>query len=172
MADDDMEKAVEHIDEKFDELMHISKVEKDWAEVLAAPLGRIFLDRTEDNVRFIILKSHFCLCGYFGVPTTHPLSGCNYDALQDVDVHGGFTFAGAGASHAGLQDFQGWYWFGWDYCHYDDYTAIYEAYREKLPYELAITLPSLPGRKWTASMVEADSLEAYQAFKKFVKERA
>src|SRR5215510_304522 len=32
------------------------------------------------------------LCGYVGVPTSHPLHGKNYDDCH-VDVHGGLTFA-------------------------------------------------------------------------------
>jgi hypothetical protein len=35
------------------------------------------------------------LCGYVGVPPTHPLYGKDYDdqVLENVDVHGGLTYA-------------------------------------------------------------------------------
>jgi hypothetical protein len=37
---------------------------------------------------------HGALCGYVGVPKSHPLHGKDYDA-PDVDVHGGLTYADA-----------------------------------------------------------------------------
>ena len=33
-------------------------------------------------------------CGYVGVPRSHPAYGVHYDAVGDVDAHGGLTFAG------------------------------------------------------------------------------
>jgi len=34
------------------------------------------------------------LCGYVGVPESHPLFGKNYAEIDDVSVHGGLTFSG------------------------------------------------------------------------------
>lgn len=52
------------------------------------------------------------LCGYVGVPETHPLYRKTYYDLDDIDVHGGLTFS----------DFSSWdeedvWYFGFDCAH-------------------------------------------------------
>jgi len=69
------------------------------------------------------------LCGYVGVPPTHPFHKRDYDSV-DVDVHGGLTFSNS-CQHA-KDESQGichipepgtsddvW-WFGFDCAHLDD----------------------------------------------------
>jgi hypothetical protein len=150
----------DEIDRKFAELTKSHATELEWAAVLAAPAGHIFIDRMENDVRFIIMKAHFALSAYLGVPDTHPLAGCDYDAIQDINVHGGWTFAGRGSRWP-----DGWWFFGWDYAHFNDYTAIAEAHPE-VPF-----IRSLPGHKWTVPDVEADSRETIAAFQQFARER-
>jgi hypothetical protein len=49
---------------------------------------------TETGLPCLIVRHcrHGQLCGYVGVPGTHPYFGRSYNAV-DVDVHGGLTFA-------------------------------------------------------------------------------
>ena len=57
--------------------------------------------------------------GYVGVPEGHPLYGKDYVEISlalPIDVHGGLTYA---ASHAPLQEPDGYWWFGFDLLHYD-----------------------------------------------------
>lgn len=35
-------------------------------------------------------------CGYVGLPRSHPYHGKRYDAINDIQVHGGLTFSGYG----------------------------------------------------------------------------
>lgn len=41
----------------------------------------------------IVRNSSGALCGYVGVPNTHPLHGKDFDDVQDLKVHGGLTFS-------------------------------------------------------------------------------
>jgi len=67
------------------------------------------------------------LCGYVGVPKTHPLYKADYDK-PNVDVHGGLTFAGEcqekvnhceGICHVAPGEDDVW-WLGFDCHHYRD----------------------------------------------------
>lgn len=50
------------------------------------------LDKYPNLVLLIVrVPSHGALCGYVGVPPSHPWHGADYDTL-DVDVHGGLTY--------------------------------------------------------------------------------
>lgn len=46
--------------------------------------------------------------GYVRVPDDHPLHGLDYDELDDIDVHGGVSFADGD-------------WIGFDTAHFGDY---------------------------------------------------
>ena len=35
-------------------------------------------------------------CGYVGLPRSHPYHGKRYDAINDIEIHGGLTFSGYG----------------------------------------------------------------------------
>jgi hypothetical protein len=76
------------------------------------------------------------LCGYVGVPESHPYFGKNYDDV-DVQVHGGLTFADS-CSESGDPSFgichlvepgendRVW-WLGFDTAHYSDYSPAIES---------------------------------------------
>lgn len=87
------------------------------------------------------------LCGYVGVPETHPAFGLDYDKANELasinednyrlfNVHGGLTFAGAcqeGAEEDGIchvpqpgRPDRVW-WFGFDMAHLDDLMPASEA---------------------------------------------
>ena len=60
------------------------------------------------------------LCGYVGVPKSHPFYDRFYAELDDVglDVHGGITFSGEMRYGLGL------WWFGFDCAHSNDRSPI------------------------------------------------
>jgi hypothetical protein len=76
-------------------------------------------------------------CGYVGVPPEHPWHGLDYDAdaLLDVDVHGGLTYAAACQEDASEQDAichvplngrpDSVWWFGFDCAHLGDLSPKY-----------------------------------------------
>lgn len=42
----------------------------------------------------LAVRNHFgAWCGYVGIPEGHPLYGRDYDDVDNVDVHGGLTYA-------------------------------------------------------------------------------
>jgi hypothetical protein len=80
----------------------------------------------------LIVRNTHCtgsLCGYVGVPPAHPLHGKGYNDAQDINVHGGLTFANKChplANHASIchvvepgEDDNVW-WFGFDCSHAGD----------------------------------------------------
>jgi hypothetical protein len=64
------------------------------------------------------------LCGYVGIPKEHRFWGVNYDGDEEIhaiaeDVHGGLTYSQQGDD--------GWWYFGFDTAHSDDFApAIVE----------------------------------------------
>jgi len=84
------------------------------------------------------------LCGYVGVPPSHPWYGKGYDELDArTDVHGGLTFAGEFGEGAAItgRDHQrghGWtyatrtddrlWWVGFDCMHAGDLTPALDAF--------------------------------------------
>ena len=59
------------------------------------------------------------LCGYVGVPHSHPLYRWSYDFLPvNIDVHGGLTFAGKFSPDD--VESPGLWWFGFDCAHGGD----------------------------------------------------
>lgn len=70
------------------------------------------------------------LCGYVGLPPSHPLYGKEYDDVA-VDCHGGLTFAGQcqepvneceGVCHKAPEGEDNVWWLGFDCHHYMDKT--------------------------------------------------
>ncbi len=81
------------------------------------------------------------LCGYVGIPMSHPLYGKHYDKTHDHDihVHGGITFAGgcmkhggeeAGICHHDPKDGPRW-WFGFDCAHAGDQAPKMNEYNKE-----------------------------------------
>ena len=124
-----------------------------WEDVVAAESGKILVDRFEDGFRFLVMRGPSTLCAYFGVSEDHPLAGKAYDDIP-IECHGGLTFASGGRDNWP----KGWYWYGWDYGHCDDY-AIYDD-----------TLSGLRnGKKWTVKAVVEDSWWTVHSFKKLAR---
>jgi hypothetical protein len=105
-------------------------------------------DFEQDGVRCLVVDGGIGLCAYVGVPEGHPIAGkeCDDEALRDLEVHGGLTFAGEGD---GKYRPTGWYWYGWDDAHAGDYLSW---------------APRLGGRRWTVDDVEAEVREAARVF--------
>lgn len=87
----------------------------------------------------LIVRSHTgALCGYVGLPPSHPFYQKDYtDSDIDVEVHGGLTFAGPCANtddesrficHAeqGAANKTVW-WLGFDCGHHRDHVPAYDA---------------------------------------------
>lgn len=55
-------------------------------------------------------------CGYVGVDKTHELYHVDYQAVEDLDCHGGLTYSG-GPGYPVKGDY---WWFGFDCAHYGD----------------------------------------------------
>lgn len=83
----------------------------------------------ETDLDCLIVRNHFgALCGYVGVPPEHPWHGV--DGRDDIDVHGGLTYAAS--CQEGADEAEGichvpapgrspdvW-WFGFDCGHFHD----------------------------------------------------
>ena len=128
-----------------------------WKEVIQAEEGHIFIDRFEDGLRFLIMRGPCHLCAYIGIPISHPLSGYDYESLP-VQAHGGLTFSKKGVGKL----LEGYWWYGWDYGHCDDYmiskhySPEYSEFNEKM-------------KKWDVTEVENDSWETLDDFKKLMR---
>jgi hypothetical protein len=126
-----------------------------WDEVVEAKVGHIFVDRFDEGVRFLIMRGPFHVCAYIGIPESHPLAGHDYENVP-LDCHGGLTFAGSGTK--GYRP-TGFYWYGWDYGHCDDYmiskthSADYGKFNET-------------HKKWGVKEVEEDAWSAIYHFRK------
>lgn len=131
-----------------------------WEQISKAESGTIFLDKFDEDIRFIIMKGGSSLCGYVGLPIDHPLSGFDYDDMP-VSAHGGLTFSGDSDRLPNTC-----YWYGWDYAHAGDYCDYYDKYNN---------LPGLSNmgksgdKKWLPEDVEADSWNTIYEFKKLMK---
>lgn len=80
----------------------------------------------------LIKRNHSgALCGYVGVPPSHPLHGWDYSTAEDrgIEVHGGLTYAAACQEDAGDNAIchvplpgreANMWWFGFDCAHYMD----------------------------------------------------
>ncbi len=129
-----------------------------WEQVVSAKPGEVLADRFEDGLRFMIIRGPCYLCAYIGIPESHPLAGRSYDDIT-CRAHGGLTYSKAGD---GQLKPAGFWFYGWNYGHYDDYmisdhhSKKYSAYNEKL-------------KKWGVEEVNEDSEGALYDFKKLMK---
>lgn len=128
-----------------------------WEQVVNAKLGDMFVDRFDEGLRFIILRGPFHLCAYVGVPEAHPMAEHDYDSLP-IDCHGGLTFSRAGD---GKYLPKGYWWYGWDYGHCDDYRISdhHSTNYKKL---------NETRTKWGVKEVDGDSRRAIYGFKKLL----
>ena len=130
----------------------------DWVDVVEAKVGHIFVDRHEQGLRFIIMRGPCSLCAYAGVPESHPLAGQRCYDLP-IECHGGLTFSQLG----GKKDFpSGYWWYGWDYSHCDDYVTYYD----KPGFDSELRSNS---KKWTVKDVEGDTWTTLYGFKKLLR---
>jgi hypothetical protein len=84
------------------------------------------------------------LCGYVGVPPTHPYHGMGYDDI-DIDVHGGLTYHGPCRGEICHVPEEGrehdiW-WFGFDCAHFNDVTPKMDADLRELKGRLPSSTP-------------------------------
>ena len=84
--------------------------------------GDIVKEWDEEGVKALVIRSNFSFCAYIGVPEGHKYYGKHYSTLpQELEPHGGFTFADSGGNNKRSGIFKDGYWyFGWDYSHYTD----------------------------------------------------
>ena len=118
--------------------------------------GKIYVDRFEDGLRFIIRRGPSSINAYIGVPTVHPLAGHSYNDLP-IRAHGGLTFSGEGKD--GNRFPAGFWWYGWDYSHCDDLCF----------YDLKDGDYSKSDKAWTVEEIEKDSWETLYDFKALLK---
>ena len=135
-----------------------------WQQVVDAKPGTILLDRFDEGLRFLIIRGPFNLCAYVGVPETHPLANHNYDNLP-VECHGGLTFAELGGQKGEIWP-KGFFWYGWDYGHCDDYSV--RLYHDD-PAFADLAAMREKHKKWTVADVDKDSWNALWDFKKLAK---
>jgi len=127
-----------------------------WEELKAKLSGEILHNEFRDGMRFIIMRGPASLCAYIGIPLDHPLAGFGYEDLPNVEAHGGLTFA---RSAEGKWP-SGYYWYGWDYAHCDDYCFYYDTDECGLRGE---------GKKWLVEDVIGDSYWPLYYFDKLMK---
>lgn len=130
-----------------------NKVMKTWEELKAINAGTTVHDEMRDGIRFIVIRGPGSLCGYVGVPLSHPLAGHSYDDIT-VQAHGGLTFSNIGD---GKIRPEGYWWYGWDYSHSGDDVFYGSIIRE-------------PGAKqWLIDDVIQDSWETIYDFQRLMK---
>lgn len=85
------------------------------------------------------------LCGYVGVPESHPYFGDDYGDHHEIKAHGGLTFSGLcapsndpseGICHTGEVANKKVWWFGFDCAHCDDICPKYEREESYRPYAI------------------------------------
>jgi hypothetical protein len=125
----------------------------DLVDILPIERGTILRDWFEDGVRVVVLRANFSMNVYMGVPLGHPLVGHSYDDLP-INCHGGLTFAAEGDSELP----EGYYWYGYDYCHLGDYM-----------WSPVDSGPLTLGKKWSLGEIVKESWEPVYDFKKLVR---
>lgn len=133
-----------------------------WEDVVKDETGTIYLDKFDEGIRILIMRGPSSICAYLGVPEDHPLAGKEYDSVP-LHCHGGLTFSGSpDSTEKDKSPYpKGWYWYGWDYAHYDDYSTYDDKYPSAWINENRT--------KWTPQMVLEDSWSAIYDFKKLVR---
>ncbi len=106
-----------------------------------------WIDPGTDLDCLIVRNPMGALCGYVGVPPGHPWHGLGYGEIEDdIDVHGGLTFAascnenapeGHGVCHVPEpgRPADVW-WLGFDCAHSGDVVPIVTQYEQDYPVEM------------------------------------
>ena len=71
-------------------------------------------ERTGYKCRIVRNAITLSLNGYVGVPKGHKLWGEHYNNVDGIEVYGGITYAN--------YEEDGWWWFGFDTAHADDFS--------------------------------------------------
>lgn len=105
--------------------------------------------------RGLVIRGFLGLCAYIGVPQEHWAADMDDLVLQ---VHGSITFSAPGD---GVRP-QGWYWWGWDYSHWNDSFELTAEMREILPPEMVefYDARNVGKKRWTLAEVEQDLIDA------------
>ncbi len=117
---------------------------------------KILLDTEEVGLRIIIISYGTHPCAYVGVPENHPIAGYDCDDLSFMNVHGGFTFSRKG-DRKPLP--KGYWWYGWDYAHCDDYMGYYKENEEL----------AKNSKKWTTEEIYEEAKEVAWEMRKLMK---
>jgi hypothetical protein len=124
--------------------------------VYTAERETIILDSgTMEGAPYFIVSIGIHPCAYLGVPFDHPLAGMDYDNVP-LGVHGGLTFSQFGE---GKYLPSGFYWFGWDYGHCDDYAE----YCKNFP-----TYNGEKRKKWTTAEIRKEIEGVIYDFKRLM----
>ena len=94
---------------------------------------------------FIVYVDGLWYCAYVIIPEGHPLFEVHYDNIENIETHGGFTFA----DHHRLAENQ--WCIGWDYAHIGDYMPIFGDYRDEMEDGFG-----MPPHHWTPEEIEDD----------------
>lgn len=133
----------------------------DWEAAKSLEQGTIVTDWPEDGMRIIIMRSRIHFCCYIGIPKDHPLAGHDYDLLP-IQCHWGLTF---GQEGDGEYYPAGYYWYGWDYAHFDD-APLYSPRVEEI---IGTSYSATDGKKWTPKLIKEDAEDAIYDFKRLMK---
>jgi hypothetical protein len=80
------------------------------------------------------------LCGYVGVPSSHPCFGRDYDEV-DCEVHGGLTYANECSGEICHKANQEVWWFGFDCAHLFDLSPWMKGRNEHSPHDVYRDIP-------------------------------
>ena len=125
-----------------------------WEEIKAEKIGKIFYDKFDEGIRFIVMRGPCSLCAYIGIPMDHPLAGFGYDDIP-IRCHGGLTFSNSGD---GAMRPKGFWWYGWDYGHCEDWAFYFEE-----------PLTRMGNKKWLVKDVIEDSWSTIYDMKSLLK---
>ena len=127
----------------------------EWIDMVNDEAGKVYVDKTDGKIRYLVMRGPACLCGYIGIASDHPMAGKSYDDI-DINVHGGLTY---GTEGNGKQWPKWFYWYGWDYAHAGDYCFFYDTV------DFFPMLHERTDKKWLVSDVEAEIISVLPAFR-------
>lgn len=145
---------------------------KSWGEGpwLNEPDKKQWMDEETKLPCLIVRGPVGALCGYVGVTKDHPYYGLDYLDIEDIDVHGGLTFANrcndntdesTGICHKSDDPSDVW-WLGFDCAHAGDLCPSINAMRDSmnLPQPMAEAYRDFEyvtaQVEWLASQIEED----------------